>query len=182
MEGSERTIASEIAVAYNAPPMSIDPSMLDGALRERFGLEALKPWQREAIEGLSGPPHEDGSPRRSLVIAPTGGGKSLTYQLPAAMLPGTSVVISPLVALMDDQVRALEARGIPATYLASTLSPEERRARMDRLRSGKVKLVYVAPERLANEGALADLSRLRPPLVAIDEAHCISQWLSLIHI
>jgi ATP-dependent DNA helicase RecQ len=144
--------------------------LLDVALKERFGLSALKPWQREAIEGvLEGP-------RRALVIAPTGGGKSLTYQLPATLLPSTSVVISPLVALMDDQVRALEARGIGATYLASTLSPEERRARQDRLAAGAIKLLYVAPERLATPGAIEQLARLRPPLVAIDEAHCISQW------
>jgi len=146
------------------------PVDLDAALRARFGLSALKPWQREAVEGVLG------GPRRALVIAPTGGGKSLTYQLPATLLPGTSVVISPLVALMDDQVRALEARGIGATYLASTLAPEERRARHDRIASGAVKLVYVAPERLGAPGALESLARLKPPLVAIDEAHCISQW------
>jgi ATP-dependent DNA helicase RecQ len=187
------SIATGISGAYNAPvpeldsrPLSVGaPSaapalengsddFLDRSLRERFGLARLKPWQREAIEALlAGDARKQG---RALVIAPTGGGKSLTYQLPATVLEGTSVVISPLVALMDDQVRALEARGIPATYLASNLSPDERRKRIDRLTSGQLKLVYVAPERLANSSALEMLVRLRPPLVAIDEAHCISQW------
>jgi len=196
--GVVESIATTISGAYNRPvpepeshrvPMGAtstsgaiptdpahvsDDDFLNRSLRERFGLERLKPWQREAIEALlAGDAHRQG---RALVIAPTGGGKSLTYQLPATVLEGTSVVISPLVALMEDQVRALEARGIPATYLASNLSPDERRSRIDRLTSGQLKLVYVAPERLANAGALEMLARLRPPLVAIDEAHCISQW------
>ncbi len=185
---AHESIASGIAGAYNPPVSELEmkraaPSAreaarsddLDRSLQARFGLERLKPWQREAIEALLSP-HPVAGQGRALVIAPTGGGKSLTYQLPATILPGTSVVISPLVALMDDQVRALEARGIPATYLASNLDADERRRRIDRLASGALKLVYVAPERLANAGALEMLARLRPPLVAIDEAHCISQW------
>lgn len=183
-EDASGGIAPAISVSYNAGlvPDAVIPVArssrepksegldLQGILKERFGLTALKPWQREAIDAiLSGP-------RRALVIAPTGGGKSLTYQLPATALPGTSVIVSPLVALMDDQVRALEARGIPATYLASTLTPDERRIRQDRIASGQIKLLYVAPERLAQPGAVESLARLRPPLVAIDEAHCISQW------
>jgi ATP-dependent DNA helicase RecQ len=83
----------------------------------------FRPWQREAIEALLG------DTGRVLVVAPTGGGKSLTYQLPATLLPGVTLVISPLVALMEDQVRALEQRGIPSTYLASTLDAETRRRR-----------------------------------------------------
>ncbi|MBW1906074.1 MAG: DEAD/DEAH box helicase, partial [Deltaproteobacteria bacterium] len=93
-------------------------SDIDLALRERFGLPAFHPWQREAIDELL-----EGR-RKVLVIAPTGGGKSLCYQLPAAVLDGTSIVISPLIALMEDQVRALTERGIAATYLASTLDAE----------------------------------------------------------
>jgi ATP-dependent DNA helicase RecQ len=143
---------------------------LDVVLSERFGLKGFRPWQREAIEAVL----PAGS--RVLVVAPTGGGKSLTYQFPATILPGTCVVISPLVALMEDQVRSLRARGISATYLASTLSAEERQSREAALRQGRFKLVYVSPERLAFDGALEQLARLRPPLVAIDEAHCISQW------
>jgi ATP-dependent DNA helicase RecQ len=143
---------------------------LEDALRRRFGLDAFRPWQREAVESVL----PVGS--RVLVVAPTGGGKSLTYQFPAAVLPGTCVVISPLVALMEDQVHGLEARGIPATYLASTLDSATRMAREAGLRQGRYKLVYVSPERLAYDGALEQLARLRPSLVAIDEAHCISQW------
>lgn len=140
------------------------------ALRSRFGLDDFRPWQREAIEALL-----DG-PRQALVIAPTGGGKSLTYQFPATQLEGTTVVISPLIALMEDQVRALEQRGIAATYLASSLSLETVRQREQQLAAGSYKLVFIAPERLANPHALESLKRLRPPLVAIDEAHCIAQW------
>jgi ATP-dependent DNA helicase RecQ len=92
-------------------------------LRDRFGLQEFRPWQREAIDAVLG------EPGRVLVVAPTGGGKSLVYQLPAAVLDGTTLVLSPLVALMEDQVRSLTARGIEATYLASTLDLEERRQR-----------------------------------------------------
>ena len=96
---------------------------IDAALTQRFGLESFRPWQRQAIEPLL----ETGS--RVLVVAPTGGGKSLTYQLPAVVLDGMTLVLCPLVALMEDQVRSLHARGIAATYLASTLEPAERHAR-----------------------------------------------------
>ena len=143
---------------------------LDTQLQERFGLRRFRPWQREAIEALL-----EGR-RRVLVVAPTGGGKSLTYQLPATLLEGTTVVVSPLIALMEDQVRGLTERGIAATFLASTLAPEELARREARLREGHYDLVYVAPERLKSRAAVATLRGLSPPLVAIDEAHCISQW------
>ncbi|MFO0682271.1 MAG: ATP-dependent DNA helicase RecQ [Sandaracinus sp.] len=145
-------------------------SDLDQRLQERFGLPSFRPWQEEAIRALLE------GPGRALVIAPTGGGKSLTYQFPATELPGTTIVVSPLIALMDDQVRGLEARGIAATYLASTLDPDVRRQRERELAEGKYRLVYVAPERLGNAALLDRLKQLRAPLVAIDEAHCISQW------
>jgi len=135
----------------------------------RLGYAGFRPGQREAIETLF-------DARRLLLVAPTGGGKSLTYQLPASLLPGTSLVISPLVALMHDQVEALGARGVPATFLASTLTSEEMRSRLSWLRSGACKLAYVAPERLAYPGFRALLHELRTPLVAVDEAHCISEW------
>jgi ATP-dependent DNA helicase RecQ len=141
---------------------------LDGGLA-RLGYEAFRPGQREAIEALL----EKG---RLLLVAPTGGGKSLIYQLPASLLPGTSLVISPLVSLMHDQVQALEARGVPATFLAATLPADEMRQRLTRLRSGAFKLAYVAPERLAYPGFRALVADLAPPLVAVDEAHCISEW------
>jgi ATP-dependent DNA helicase RecQ len=143
---------------------------LDDVLRDRFGLDSFRPWQREAIEAVLG------EPGRVLVVAPTGGGKSLTYQLPAAVLGGTTLVLSPLVALMEDQVRALEARGIEATFLASTLDREERDHRESGLVRGRYKLVYAAPERLASDVFVSMISRAQIDLVAIDEAHCISQW------
>jgi ATP-dependent DNA helicase RecQ len=152
----------------NADPH--DPEIALDVLRNSFGLERFRPWQREAIDALlvgSG---------RVLVIAPTGGGKSLTYQVPAALLPGTTLVLSPLVALMEDQVRALEARGVPATFLAATLEPEERRRREAAMLRGQYKLVYAAPERLASDAFVETLGRCRVQLVAVDEAHCISQW------
>ena len=111
-----------------------------------------------------------------LVVAPTGGGKSLTYQLPAAVLDGMTLVISPLVALMEDQVRSLTARGIKATYLASTLDREERDDREQKMVRGEYELVYCAPERLASDVFVRILSRCKIVLVAIDEAHCIAQW------
>jgi ATP-dependent DNA helicase RecQ len=146
------------------------PDPLDAILRDRFGLDAFRPWQREAIEALL-----QGS-GRVLVVAPTGGGKSLTYQVPAAMLEGTTLVLSPLVALMEDQVRALDARGIPATFLASTIEPEMRRHRESWMLRGRYKLVYAAPERLASEAFVETLARCNVQLVAVDEAHCIAQW------
>jgi len=152
------------------PAEDLTDDALDARLQARFGLATFRPWQRDAVRAVLG------APFHALVVAPTGGGKSLTYQFPATELGGTSIVVSPLIALMDDQVRGLEARGIPATYLASTLDAEERRRRERDLAAGKFKLVYVAPERLANEGLLARLASLSPPFVAIDEAHCISQW------
>jgi ATP-dependent DNA helicase RecQ len=143
---------------------------LDRVLRERFGLPQFHGWQREAIEALL-----EGS-GQVLLVAPTGGGKSLCYQLPAVVLGGTAVVISPLIALMEDQVRALAARGIAATFLASTLDGDERRRRLAAVRAGAIKIVYVAPERLAFEGFAEMVGNIELSLLAVDEAHCIVQW------
>lgn len=143
---------------------------LDEVLRARFRLDAFRPWQREAIEALLG------EPGKVLVVAPTGGGKSLTYQLPAAVLPGVTIVISPLVALMEDQVRSLEARGIPAAFFASTLDGDTRRQRARDALEGRYKLLYCAPERLASDSFVQFLARLEIGLIAVDEAHCISHW------
>lgn len=151
-------------------PLDTMAITLEESLRARFGLEEFRPWQREAIDAILG------EPGRALVVAPTGGGKSLTYQFPAAVLEGTTLVISPLVALMEDQVRALVARGIPATYLASTLDRDERDEREAAMLRGDYKLVYAAPERLASDYFVGRLARCNIALVAIDEAHCISQW------
>ncbi len=134
-----------------------------------LGYERFRPGQREAIETLL-------SVGRLLLVAPTGGGKSLTYQLPATLLPGTTIVISPLIALMQDQAQALEQRGVAVTFLSSTLESGEMRRRMARAAAGDFKLLYVAPERLTFPGFKALLADLEIPLVAVDEAHCISQW------
>jgi ATP-dependent DNA helicase RecQ len=107
---------------------------------------------------------------------PTGAGKSLCYQLPATLLDGVTVVVSPLIALMQDQVDGLRARGISATFINSTLSESERQTRQQKLRAGEYKLVYVAPERFRSEAFVSALTEARVALYAIDEAHCISQW------
>ena len=135
----------------------------------RLGYESFRPGQREAIETLM-------AVGRLLLVAPTGGGKSLSYQLPAVSLPGTTLVISPLVALMNDQVQALTARGVSATFLASTLDGDEVRRRMAAMGRGTYSLVYVAPERLGFPGFRGLVHDIEIPLVAIDEAHCISEW------
>jgi ATP-dependent DNA helicase RecQ len=146
----------------------LDGSALGAALA-RFGHAAFRPGQREAIATLLGT-------GRLLLVAPTGGGKSLTYQLPASLLPGTTLVVSPLIALMQDQVAALERCGVAATFLASTLDAEENRRRVRGVARGAYRLVYVAPERLALDGFRSLVGDLDCPLVAVDEAHCISEW------
>jgi ATP-dependent DNA helicase RecQ len=141
---------------------------LDAGLA-RLGYAGFRAGQREAIETLL-------AAGRLLLVAPTGGGKSLVYQLPATLLPGTTVVVSPLISLMHDQVAALEGRGVAATYLAATLDAVEMRRRMAAMARGAFKLVYAAPERLGFAGFRALLRGLDCPLVAVDEAHCISEW------
>ncbi len=147
---------------------SVSDSNIEAGL-ERLGYSAFRMGQRQAIDTLLA---ED----RLLLVAPTGGGKSLIYQLPAVILPGTALVISPLISLMADQVAALQQRGIAATFLAATLDPEELRGRMSAIARGEFDLVYAAPERLGFAGFRAMLKGLDCPLIAIDEAHCISEW------
>jgi ATP-dependent DNA helicase RecQ len=136
----------------------------------RLGVDALRPFQREAASALLA------DPARVLLVAPTGGGKSLCYQLPALALGGTALVLSPLISLMQDQVRALAARGVPATYLASTLPREENARRLAAIRRGEIRLVYAAPERLSAPGFLPTMAGSDLSLVVVDEAHCIVQW------
>ncbi len=137
-------------------------------LKEVFGYPSFRPGQREVIEAvLSG--------RDCIGVMPTGAGKSLTYQIPARVLGGATLVVSPLISLMKDQVDAAVSVGLRATYLNSSLSPDERRARVDGLNRGEYELVYAAPEGL-EAGAGAALSGAKLALIAVDEAHCISQW------
>jgi ATP-dependent DNA helicase RecQ len=138
-------------------------------LRERFGHTGFRGGQEPVIRALL-----DG--RSALAVFPTGGGKSLCYQLPALLLDGLTLVVSPLIALMRDQVAALTARGIAAARLDSTLDAEELAALYQQLDDGALKLLYVAPERFANEAFRLRLKRLPIQLIAIDEAHCISEW------
>ena len=152
----------------DADSLKPPPAVLDAALA-RLGFERFLPGQREAIETLL-------ATGRLLLVAPTGGGKSLTYQLPAALLPGTALVVSPLIALMHDQVQALQRRGLAATYLSSTLDGDELHRRMRGVAQGQYKLVYAAPERLTYSGFRALLSQIKCSLIAVDEAHCISEW------
>ena len=138
-------------------------------LQTIFGFEEFRPLQEEIISSVLS--RQDG-----LVIMPTGGGKSLCYQIPALIFDGLTVVVSPLIALMKDQVEQLEALGVPALFLNSSLAWEDYAANMERVRSGEIKLLYVAPETLFTDRILGLLSRLKVDLLAVDEAHCISEW------
>ncbi|MFW6359537.1 MAG: DNA helicase RecQ [Chroococcales cyanobacterium] len=146
---------------------------LEAALKHFFGYDSFRPGQRKIVE-------EALQNRDLLVIMPTGGGKSICFQLPALLKPGLTVVVSPLISLMQDQVDALRDNGIAATFLNSTLSWDEVKKREKAILDGKIKLLYVAPERLLSENFLPLLesvkSRLGLSAFAIDEAHCISQW------
>ena len=144
-------------------------SNAEEALREYFGFEGLRSGQDEIVANIL-------AGRDSLAIMPTGGGKSLCYQLPALCREGVTIVVSPLIALMKDQVDALVARGIPAAAINSSLGADEYRQVMQDFRNGELKIVYVAPERFGNEGFMRTLQGLHISLFAIDEAHCLSQW------
>ncbi len=138
-------------------------------LHERFGYSALRPGQETVVEAvLEG--------RDTLAIMPTGGGKSLCYQLPALCMEGVTVVVSPLIALMKDQVDGLRAKGIEAGAVNSAQGIEEYRRVMQELRTGKLKIIYVAPERFAQDRFMSQLTECHVALLAVDEAHCLSQW------
>ncbi len=138
-------------------------------LQRVFGFDTLRPGQDAVVEAIM-------AGRDALAIMPTGGGKSLCYQLPALCRPGVTVVVSPLIALMKDQVDALQARGIPAAAINSSLGADEYRQSMAAFRAGELTILYVAPERFGQAGFMDALSRTHVSLLAIDEAHCLSQW------
>ena len=160
------TSSSEAVETSDAAAKLGDPVKV---LRDRFGLDGFRDGQQTVIERLL-------AGKNVAAVFPTGGGKSLCYQLPSQMLPGTTVVVSPLIALMKDQCDALAARGIAAARLDSTMSAEAFRDAMQGIRDRTIKLLYVAPERFFNERFLASVGQLDVSLFAIDEAHCISQW------
>jgi ATP-dependent DNA helicase RecQ len=165
-----RTLARSLSASAAPAPRSaaIDARAMHAALKSSFGYDQFRPGQQPIIEAvLAG--------RDCVGVMPTGAGKSLTYQLPARLLGGTALVISPLISLMKDQVDALGEAGLRATFLNSTLDAEERRRRVAALRGGEYELIYAAPEGLeASVGAALAGVDLR--LIAVDEAHCISQW------
>jgi ATP-dependent DNA helicase RecQ len=149
--------------------MNSDATSLLFLLKQTFGFSSFRPLQEEIIrDALSG--------RDVFALLPTGGGKSLCFQLPALVYPGLTVVVSPLISLMKDQVDALTASGVAATFLNSSLRADESRSRLRGLREGAYRLLYVAPERMMLSGFLAELKRWQVNLLAIDEAHCISEW------
>jgi ATP-dependent DNA helicase RecQ len=157
---AEALIAADAAAGF--------PLEIDHVLRTRFGFPDFRPGQRAICQHVT-----DGLD--ALVVMPTGAGKSLCYQLPALARGGTTLVVSPLLALMKDQVDALQARGVRATAINSSITSEERRRRLDGLRRGEFELVYVAPERFGDHFIRA-LANVDLRLLAIDEAHCLSQW------
>lgn len=138
-------------------------------LKIHYGYESFLPGQEKAIDNIL--LHKD-----TVVVLPTGGGKSLIFQLPALILEGITIVISPLIALMKDQVDSLDRVGIPATFINSSISTQETTNRLEALRKGRYKIVYIAPERFYNQEFLRELKSIKVSLFAIDEAHCVSQW------
>ena len=138
-------------------------------LRDIFGFDAFRPGQEDIVRAVT-------EGQNVLAIMPTGGGKSLCFQLPALMREGVTVVISPLIALMRDQVRALQAVGVSAGALTSGNTPEETDAVWEALEQGTLKLLYIAPERLAAGSSMGMLRRIGVSMIAVDEAHCVSQW------
>ena len=138
-------------------------------LRDIFGFDAFRPGQEEIVDAVT-------AGQNVLAIMPTGGGKSLCFQLPALRRDGITVVISPLIALMRDQVRALQEAGVTAGALTSGNTDEETEAVWEAIEAGRLKLLYMAPERLASGAALGMLRRIGVSLIAVDEAHCVSQW------
>ncbi|MBL4702512.1 MAG: RecQ family ATP-dependent DNA helicase [Phycisphaeraceae bacterium] len=151
------------------PQYHADSPQVRDVLLHRFGITSYRPHQQKVIDAvLAG--------RDVLFTLPTGGGKSLAYQLPALMLPGVTVVISPLIALMKDQVDALRAKDIPATFVNSTLSAKQRKDRLQLAITGQVKLLFITPERFRSSAFLEVIKQLQVSCLAFDEAHCISMW------
>lgn len=147
----------------------MDQGNLRKLLQQHFSYPDFRPGQLDIIQSIV-------SGQDTVAILPTGGGKSLCYQIPGLALSGTTIVISPLISLMKDQVDALVKRGIAATYLNSSLTPAELTQRLTDFQAGHYTFIYVAPERLTSQKFLASCQAVTIPLIAIDEAHCISQW------
>jgi ATP-dependent DNA helicase RecQ len=150
------------------PPPGLD-ALARAVLKRHFGYDDFRPGQDLAVRSIL-------ARRDVLVLMPTGGGKSLCFQIPSQLVDGATLVVSPLISLMKDQVDGLERVGIGATFINSTLSPEEVGRRLDAVEGGDVRLLYVAPERFGSRAFSERLARIRVALFVVDEAHCISQW------
>jgi ATP-dependent DNA helicase RecQ len=138
-------------------------------LNNTFGFQEFRAGQEEIVGAIL-------ARRDVLAVMPTGSGKSLCYQLPGLLLPGMTLVVSPLIALMKDQVEALERRGIPAGFVNSTLSLEQQQQRIEQMRERRLRIVYVAPERFRRRRFMEGLRECPVSLLAVDEAHCVSEW------
>ena len=149
--------------------MATKKQQLTELLKIHFHYESFLPGQEKAIDNIL-------EHKNTVVVLPTGGGKSLIYQLPALVMEGVTIVISPLIALMKDQVDSLERVGIPSTFINSSISPAETAQRLAAIKDGTYKIIYIAPERFYNQIFMAELKQIKVSLFAIDEAHCISQW------
>jgi ATP-dependent DNA helicase RecQ len=166
---SQMTDVGSPAIPDRSVGENPDKLTIAGVLRDKFGYSEFRPGQQEVIDHLC-------AGRSAAAVFPTGGGKSMCYQLPALVLPGLTLVVSPLIALMKDQIDALVSRGVPAARLDSSLSAEATRLVTEQARSGALRMLYVAPERFSNERFRELVGQLRVSLFAVDEAHCISEW------
>ena len=142
---------------------------IDAYLKKYFGYDNFLLSQREVIQSIL-------QGNNTIAIFPTGSGKSICYQLPAIIFPGTSIVISPLISLMKDQVDELAEQSISAAYISSVLSDHKVADTLRNMKAGKYKIVYIAPERFYSQDFLEAIEEVHVPFVAVDEAHCISQW------
>ncbi len=172
--GFRRRLYKRLEQMENSEPEKVEGQRpttreLEGCLANRFGLSGFRPGQKRIIQSvLAG--------RDTLAVMPTGGGKSLCYQLPALFYPHLTLIVSPLIALMKDQVDILNNRGLSAAYINSTMTPREQDEQLARVLDGKIKLLYVAPERFRQSQFFDSLQRCKVSLMAVDEAHCISHW------
>ncbi len=148
---------------------AVSPNAIGSTLRKVFGLDEFRPLQKDIIDALM-------AGRDAFVLMPTGGGKSLCYQLPALLMPGMAIVVSPLISLMKDQVDALKENGVAAEFYNSALGADAARRVLAKLHAGELDLLYVAPERLMSEDFLRRIEHMPVSLIAVDEAHCVSQW------
>ena len=164
-----RKVNEQMPPSHLVGGQELTASKIQQTLLRWWGFDTFRPLQAEAISAaIHG--------RDSVVVLPTGGGKSLCYQLPPLLSQTTDIVVSPLVSLMKDQVDSLESIGYPAAAIHSGLSHNDRRRTYQKLRSGNLRLLFIAPERLFNSTLVETLSHLSIQRFAIDEAHCISQW------